>query len=88
LTFAENSEKVVEKYLRDVIPKQDLALAQTHSSTMNFSTEFDHVRQIFKLMQENADFVNLVKNWEFHETSLSDIFLKLVGDGSTDKNLL
>jgi hypothetical protein len=34
-------------------------------------------------MQENSDFVKIINNWEFNETSLGDIFLSLVEDKIT-----
>lgn len=70
------------EYLRDVIPKKDMLEAKVHSTTVNFSTTFESVRAIFKLMEENEEFVELVETWEFHETSLSDIFLSLVEENN------
>lgn len=34
-------------------------------------------------MQENSEFVKIINNWEFNETSLTDIFLSLVEDKIT-----
>lgn len=82
LSFGEGEEEQIMEYLRDVIPKKDMLEAKVHSTTVNFSTTFESVRAIFKLMEENEEFVELVETWEFHETSLSDIFLSLVEENN------
>lgn len=66
------------KILSEVIPKNDLAGVSTNATNLTFRTEFKHLKCLFKLMQDNKELKKLVTNWEFHETSLSEIFLSLV----------